>query len=395
MPGKLTTEIFAKRLVAKFGDIFIFDKTVYTRGKDSVIIGCKCCGLTYENIAEYILDGSLCPDCSEEKNRQRIKKRTHTKEIFIEKAYKVYGKDEFDYRSVSYIGFHKKVDMLHNKCSRMISQTPANHLSGRGCSLCANDKKAAALQYDTAIFAKKAISVHGNEYDYSLVKYIDSRTDVEIIHNKCKKSFWQNPTHHLAGSGCHRCWVVSITIAPEDFFAAVKIIHNDKYVYFPDCFKTVGQKAKMPILCKKCNNIFHILPNSHYYDESGCPICTKTCSKVEKQWLDYIGIPNDGKHRQVAIKVGRKKAFKVDGFDPATNTIYEFYGDFWHGHPTRYDPNKINTGNYKTFGELYTNTINRENMLKAAGYNLITIWESDWRTQQKAKKQLLKKGVNV
>jgi hypothetical protein len=70
--------------------------------------------------------------------------------------------------------------------------------------------------------------------------------------------------------------------------------------------------------------------------------------------------------------------YKVDGLDSLTNTVYEFYGDFWHGHPTRYNPTDVNQVNHKTFGELYENTLYRRQQLIGAGYTLVEIWESDW-----------------
>lgn len=39
-------------------------------------------------------------------------------------------------------------------------------------------------------------------------------------------------------------------------------------------------------------------------------------------------------NREVVIKISGR-IFKVDGFDPIINTIYEFYGDFWHGNPKK------------------------------------------------------------
>ena len=43
-----------------------------------------------------------------------------------------------------------------------------------------------------------------------------------------------------------------------------------------------------------------------------------------------------------------------------------------------YKSTDINPLTKKTFGELYDETIKRENIIKNAGYNLITIWESDY-----------------
>jgi hypothetical protein len=38
-----------------------------------------------------------------------------------------------------------------------------------------------------------------------------------------------------------------------------------------------------------------------------------------------------------------------------------------------------------TFGDLYKRTLEREKIIKEAGYKLITIWESDWLKIKKDK----------
>ena len=56
----------------------------------------------------------------------------------------------------------------------------------------------------TEEFIAKAKAVHGNRYDYSQVKYVDSKTKVCII---CKEhgEFWQQPGNHLRGIRCPQC----------------------------------------------------------------------------------------------------------------------------------------------------------------------------------------------
>ena len=46
--------------------------------------------------------------------------------------------------------------------------------------------------------------VHGDEYDYSEVKYINQLTKVKLI---CKEhgEFLQYPKYHLQGNGCVHC----------------------------------------------------------------------------------------------------------------------------------------------------------------------------------------------
>lgn len=81
---------------------------------------------------------------------------------------------------------------------------------------------------------------------------------------------------------------------------------------------------------------------------------------------------NEGEYQIPGTKL------KADGYCQETNTIYEFYGDYWHGNPLKYHSNRLNITLNKSMGELYQKTIEREHLIKSLGYNLITIWESDF-----------------
>ena len=124
-------------------------------------------------------------------------------------------------------------------------------------------------------------------------------------------------------------------------------------------------------------------PNDHL-NGCGCQKCgLGNYSRVCINWLNNIMI-NDRIFIQHAENLGEKKIiidgkiYKCDGYCEETNTIYEFYGDIWHGNPNKYNKYDFNILSKKTFGELYQETINRENILKENGYNLITIWESEF-----------------
>ena len=54
-------------------------------------------------------------------------------------------------------------------------------------------------------FIKKAKVIHGNKYDYSQVKYINTKTKVLII---CPQhgEFLQVSGNHLRGQGCPYCY---------------------------------------------------------------------------------------------------------------------------------------------------------------------------------------------
>lgn len=99
-------------------------------------------------------------------------------------------------------------------------------------------------------------------------------------------------------------------------------------------------------------------------------------SAIENKFLDELESAFDiSLLRQYQIP---NTKYKVDGYDPKTNTVYEFLGDYWHGNPELFDFEDINQNVHKTFGELYILTFERLNNLKDLGYNVEYIWESDF-----------------
>ena len=72
--------------------------------------------------------------------------------------------------------------------------------------------------------------------------------------------------------------------------------------------------------------------------------------------------------------------FHVDGFDFATNTVYEFHGCFWHGCPRCYPiRHESHLRHYdRTMQDVYETTQQRTQQLRELGYHVIEMWECDW-----------------
>ena len=71
----------------------------------------------------------------------------------------------------------------------------------------------------------------------------------------------------------------------------------------------------------------------------------------------------------------------VDGFDFTTNTVYEFQGCFFHGCPRHY-PNRHEKHLRhwdRTMQDVYDQTQQKIHLLRALGYNVVEMWECDWR----------------
>lgn len=98
-------------------------------------------------------------------------------------------------------------------------------------------------------------------------------------------------------------------------------------------------------------------------------------------WLEQLNIPN----MIIEYPIPGTK-YKGDGYCAETNTIYEFYGDYWHGNPEIYKPDTVNVVVGKIMRVLYENTITREELIKSMGYNIITMWEHTFNNQTEFKK---------
>lgn len=97
------------------------------------------------------------------------------------------------------------------------------------------------------------------------------------------------------------------------------------------------------------------------------------------QWLLSLNNPNI----QHALNGGEYNLpgtrYKVDGYDPLTNTVYEFHGDIYHGNPQVFCKDaQCHPYSVLTAGQLYEKTLQREMNIRAMGYNLVTMWEYDW-----------------
>jgi hypothetical protein len=184
----------------------------------------------------------------------------------------------------------------------------------------------------------------------------------------------------IKSCGCQNLGEIHPLKSREKFIEECIAIYGNLYDYSSVIYE--NSSTEVIIICPE-HGQFEKTPTEHLHYLSGCPLCNNatSISVAEKLWLSSLGIPDDNQHRQVLI-LGKR----VDGFDPITNTIYEFNGDFWHGNPAIYDEMSINKVRGLTFGTLHQKTLEREKMFREAGYNFISIWESDFRNELKRKK---------
>jgi hypothetical protein len=159
----------------------------------------------------------------------------------------------------------------------------------------------------------------------------------------------------------------------EKFIEKARSVHGDVYDYADSVYVRALSKIE---------GDFIQAPGNHLAGH-GCPKCWSNVSKMGTEWLDELHVPNDPQHREVLLKIGKRR-FKADGFISSNNTVYEFYGDYFHGNPDIFDSTQNSGLGGKTYGELYTATIEREDIIRNQGYSIISIWENRWKKKQGA-----------
>jgi hypothetical protein len=362
--NKLNTTSFITRSRAVHGTKFSYDKSICAGARSIVIIGCSHHG-DFKIEARLHIRGTGCHQCLIDKKTKH----------FIDRSREIHT-DKYSYLKTRFLSANRKV-IIECPVHGDFSQRADGHLDGYGCRKCARIVINNKHKLDQELFIQMANKVHNYRYDYSKVQYVHGKKDIVIV-CKIHGDFHQTPDHHIhSKSGCQKCGIMrqvkAIKVSLDEFVLRSNKIHDYKYDYS----KVIFINCRIPVVIT-CNlhDDFEQVPTEHMRGY-GCPKCNISVSKMETKWLDSLHIPLEC--RQVSIQINGR-IIKADAYDPVTNTVYEFYGDFWHGNPTVFDPNKTNNVKNMTFLECYNRTLDREDLIKSNGYNMITMWENEFKT---------------
>lgn len=125
----------------------------------------------------------------------------------------------------------------------------------------------------TEEFIEKARKVHGDKYDYSKAKYVNSKKKICII---CPQhgEFWQTPNNHLNGQDCPLCSNEkkgdTQRFSLKDFLELAKQVHGDKYDYSQVVY--INNKTPVKIICP-IHGEFWQRPDTHTNRKHGCRLC--------------------------------------------------------------------------------------------------------------------------
>lgn len=180
--------------------------------------------------------------------------------------------DRFDYSNVVYSGSKSTVDIIcpvHGS----FKQTPHRHLVYSGCPRCGKELEYINKSDTQEEFLKKAYKIHQDKYDYSLSKYKNFLTPIDVI---CyiHGVFNIKPTNLLSGCGCTKCGYESNRLSKTSFVERASERHRNYYDYSKTIVNFSNDKST--ITCKHHGDFIQDV-STHILGR-GCPVCANITS---------------------------------------------------------------------------------------------------------------------
>jgi hypothetical protein len=311
------------------GRRYDYSGLVYVNQSTRVRVICRTHG-PFLSFPHNHLRGHGCAACA--RQMQAHTRMQRAGDEFIARAKKKHG-NRYDYSKTAYKGAGRPVAIFCKIHKRFFQIIANNHLQGRGCQKCGRKNQlAAALKKRltaSRTFISRATKVHGSKYDYSRVRYKDSKTPVRIVCPSASHGeFRQAPHNHLLGKGCPSCGSMALAIRTlqkrkEIFLRHAQKVHGTKYDYSQVVFKNTNHKVT--VICP-IHGEFMVRPTHHTATPySGCPICIeslgeKAIRRVLKRWR----VAFESEKRFSDCRDKRPLAF--DFWLPSLNVLIEYDG---------------------------------------------------------------------
>ena len=137
-----------------------------------------------------------------------------------------------------------------------------------------------------------------------------------------------------------------------------------------------GALSRVDVICKICGHAWS--PRAGSLLHSGCPICTSNHSAPSIRWLDecqkLLRLRIQHAENLGEFKIPGTR-YRADGYNRRFNLVFEFLGDYWHGHKSAIAGGAERTGFLK---QRRAKTLERFNKLLSLGYAIAYIWEVDY-----------------
>jgi hypothetical protein len=220
--NKITTEQFKQEVFSLVGDEYTVLGEYINNNTPVKMIHNKCNHIYEINRQNFVNTNHRCLNCSKNK---RITTEEFKQEVFdlVADEYTVLGE---------YKNTNTPIEIIHNKCNHEFKVKPNNFKNGTRCPNCFGN-----LKLDISQFKQDVFNLVGDEYTV-LGEYINSKTKIKLMHNKCKYIYDVRPNDFKNGNRCPKCFASISTLETNlsDFISNIyskKIIFNNKNIIKP------------------------------------------------------------------------------------------------------------------------------------------------------------------
>lgn len=217
-----------------------------------------------------------------------------------------------------YLGDKSKIKVRCKICGHEWEDSPTHLKQGRGCSKCKKQQKLKILEKD---FIKRCSEKHNNKYDYSMVKYVNQHTIIDII-CPIHGIFHQEAQSHLRGRNCPKCAHPSKAPILSEFIEKANKVHGKFYDYSKVNY--INSKTPIIIICPKHGD-FYQTPDKHIQGAE-CPKC-----QLKSQTKLYEKLKESFPNEEILFEVNNKiipwlGLQRFDIYFPKYNIAIEYNG---------------------------------------------------------------------
>ena len=223
----------------------------------------------FEISPNALSNGQGCRKCGIER---RAASKTVGFHEFVIQARVVHG-DAFSYSESAWHGLTKPTLIHCKEHDTTFTQLPTSHLKGSGCQKCRSEKLSIAHRSSQDEFIAKSINAHGDTYDLSLVRYVNSTTKVDVVCRKHGVFSVRAGNFINRKSGCPLCAAERTSVRSRsdesETIAKLTAIHNGRYTYIGVTYE--DGRAFVRAVCQEHGDFTQLV--SDHMSGHGCQRC--------------------------------------------------------------------------------------------------------------------------
>lgn len=173
-----------------------------------------------------------------------MKTKRKTQDQFIKDVFNKYG---FEYIVLGHYINNKTKILIEHSCGYNFYIRPNDLLTGHGCPKCKNVYRLTTDEYINYVKEKT-----NGEYE-CLEEYINNKTKIKHIHNKCGNTYYVRPNDFKSGYRCPFCSKGSS--------------YKEKEI--EEILKSIGIKYKRQYVIPECKNILPLKFDFAIFNENG------------------------------------------------------------------------------------------------------------------------------